>query len=245
MQSRSFRRGARTIGLVLATAVVIAIPVSLVAKDILGTEKKLYSQLDEELVIRDFFQDRRDGYFLDIGCADPESGSTTYYLEKHLGWSGIAIDARNELRPLWKKKRPKSTFVTYLITDHSDTTDPFYVIKGAEGLSSTEKERQFYGKTYEGEERKVLSITLNDLLTKYKVTTVDFVNLDIEGAELLALAGFDINRYKPELLCVEASPHHRDKIVSWFADHGYEQIDKYLEYDKVNLYFRQKGSGSR
>ena len=38
-------------------------------RDILGTEKTLYSQHDEELIIRDFFQDRREGFFLDVGCA--------------------------------------------------------------------------------------------------------------------------------------------------------------------------------
>lgn len=216
-------------------------PLPAFARDIIGTEKKLYSQLNEELIIRDFFQDRRDGFFVDIGCADPQEGSTTYYLEKHLGWSGIAVDARNELRPLWKKKRPKSTFITYLVTDHSDTTDPFYVIKGAEGLSSTEKERKFMGHEFEGEERRVLSITLNDLLAKNKVTNIDFLSMDIEGAELLALAGFDIERYKPELVCIEGSPHQRDKITEYFTTHGYERIDKYLEHDKVNLYFQPKG----
>ena len=62
-------------------------------RDILGTEKKRYSQHNEELIIRDFFQDRREGFFLDVGCAWPIRNSTTYYLEKHLGWSGIGIDA--------------------------------------------------------------------------------------------------------------------------------------------------------
>ena len=62
-------------------------------RDILGTEKKLYSQFDEELIIRDFFQDRRGGFFLDVGAADPDVNNTTYYLEKNLGWSGIGVDA--------------------------------------------------------------------------------------------------------------------------------------------------------
>ena len=53
-------------------------------RDILGTEKKLYSQFDEELIIRDFFQDRRGGFFLDVGAAWPLRNNNTYYLEKHL-----------------------------------------------------------------------------------------------------------------------------------------------------------------
>ncbi len=47
-------------------------------------EQRLYSVFDEELIIRDFFQDRREGFFLDVGCSEPIKGSNTFYLEKHL-----------------------------------------------------------------------------------------------------------------------------------------------------------------
>jgi len=53
----------------------------------------LYSQDDEETLIRAFFADHRGGSFLDVGAGDPIRDSTTYYLEKHLGWHGIAVDA--------------------------------------------------------------------------------------------------------------------------------------------------------
>jgi FkbM family methyltransferase len=231
---------ALAIGLALLTGSSSTSPAA--AKDILGTEKKLYSQLDEELVIRDFFQDRRGGFFVDIGCADPEHGSTTYYLERHLGWSGIGVDARIELAPLWLRKRRQSKFFSYLITDHSDTQDPFYVIQGAEGLSSTEKERDFMGKKFKGEERKVPSITLNDLLDQNKVTRIDFMSVDIEGHEITAFAAFDIERFKPELMCVEASPLNREKLLEYFSAHGYERIEKYLQRDALNWYFRPKAA---
>lgn len=55
------------------------------AGDILDSGKKLYSQYDEELIIRDFFNDRRGGVFVDVGCYHYKDISTTYYLEKHLG----------------------------------------------------------------------------------------------------------------------------------------------------------------
>ena len=120
-------------------------------RDIVATEKKLYSQHDEELVIRDFFQDRKDGLFLDVGCAWPVKMSTTYYLEKHLGWSGIAIDALEEYGPAWKAERPRSKFFTFLVSDHSDTVDAFYRAAGT-GLSSTEKDRVFRGKRVDQKE---------------------------------------------------------------------------------------------
>jgi hypothetical protein len=55
-----------------------------------------YTENAEELIIRDFFQDRRDGFFVDIGANHYKIASTTYYLERHLGWRGIAVDALDE-----------------------------------------------------------------------------------------------------------------------------------------------------
>ena len=69
---------------------------------LLTSGQKLYSQHNEELVIRHFFEDRKDGFFVDVGAFVPIQTSTTYYLEKHLGWSGIAVDALALLEPLWK-----------------------------------------------------------------------------------------------------------------------------------------------
>ena len=57
---------------------------------------KRYSRWVEETLIRDYFQDRRDGVFLDVGANHYMSESNTYFLEKELGWSGIAIDALEE-----------------------------------------------------------------------------------------------------------------------------------------------------
>ncbi len=48
---------------------------SIFAGDILESGKKFYSEYNEELIIRDFFNDRRGGIFVDIGCAHYKNGS--------------------------------------------------------------------------------------------------------------------------------------------------------------------------
>ena len=50
----------------------------------------------------------------------------------------------------------------------------------------------------------------------------------------------DIERFKPELVCIEASPSIRVKLLEYFAAHGYERIERYLEHDHVNWYFTPK-----
>jgi FkbM family methyltransferase len=200
------------------------------------TGKPLYSQANEELIIRDHFRDRKNGYFLDVGSAWPIQYSNTYYLEKHLGWSGIAIDALPEYGPSWRQERPRSRFFSYLVSDHSDTVEPFYRSE-LPGISSDRLNRTGIGKDVDFEEIQVPTITLNDLLEQNGVLRIDFLSMDIEGAEPRALAGFDIDRYRPELVCIEAKPANRETIREYFVAHGYQQIDRYLEYDQTNYYF--------
>ena len=71
---------------------------------------KLYSQGNEELVIRDFFQDRRGGVFVDIGASQYKTNSTTYYLEHHLEWTGIAVDAICDYRKDYEIYRKGTRF---------------------------------------------------------------------------------------------------------------------------------------
>ena len=62
--------------------------------------------------------------------------------------------------------------------------------------------------------------------------------MDIELGEPAALAGFDIERFRPELVCIEAGKPVREQVSSYFAEHGYVRIDEYLPYDRVNWYFK-------
>jgi len=210
-------------------------------KDIVSTGKPLYSMHKEETVIRDFFQDRRGGFFLDVGCWHPIIASNTYYLEAHLGWSGFGVDALPEMARKWKRNRPASKFFNYIVIDHADTVEPFYRMDLSD-ISSIQKPlpAASAGAT-KVEEIKVPTITLTKLLDGRGVSKIDFLSMDIEGAEPLALAGFDINRFGPELACIEARPGNRELIMKYFADHGYERIERYLKYDDVNYYFTPKG----
>jgi FkbM family methyltransferase len=227
------------VGLLLAALVASACPGS-GRRDILHTEKKLYSQNDEELIIRDFFQDRRGGFFLDVGASDPVQNSTTYYLEKHLGWTGIGVDALYQYHLTWRIQRPASKYLMYIVTDHSGSVEPFYRTSEP-ALSSVEPERVFEGKhLVDAEKLEVETITLDKLLDDNGVKKIDFLSMDIEESEPAALAGFDIRRFQPDLVCIEASDSVRERILAYFAAHGYERIDRYLEADSVNWYFQPK-----
>lgn len=222
--------------------------------EILTKGEKLYSQFKEELVIRHFFDDRRGGFFVDVGAYHWKNASTTLYLEKHLGWTGFAIDAQGHLRAGYEKNRPGTRFFHYIVTDHSGTEETLHL---AGPISSTKAShiadvgRAYdrpdvveYAQSHPRPTASVPTITLNELLDAQGVEKIDFLSLDIEQGEPAALAGFDIDRFAPELVCVEAFPTVQAQLLAYFEAHGYERIDAYLEHD-ANWYFRPKqGAGA-
>ena len=76
-----------------------------------------HSQWHEELIIRDFFQGRREGVFLDVGAAHHQLASNTYYLETELGWSGLAIELQTEFAAGYAAHRPRTRFVPMFASD--------------------------------------------------------------------------------------------------------------------------------
>jgi FkbM family methyltransferase len=213
---------------------------------LLTNGKKFYSQHNEELIIRHFFDDRENGFFLDVGCFKWRQLSTTYYLEEHLGWKGIGIDANDALEAGYLRHRPNTKFMNYLVTDKTGPPGTFYLALGSEGISSADDAwiTKFYGAFFPKKKARIREVTvptisLNDLLDQEGVTKIDFLSMDIEGHEPKALAGFDIERFRPELVCIEWRGNE-EVISAYFESHGYRRIDKYLEYDQANWYFTPK-----
>jgi FkbM family methyltransferase len=195
-----------------------------------------FSEREEEWMIRDFFQDRRDGYFVDVGAHHFKSSSKTYYLESKLGWSGLAIEPQVEFGPDYAKYRPRTKFLPFFISDVSNDKAKLYVLRNMRSVASSNGEfvKQF-GKP--DEVREVPTITLNDLLKAERVTKIDLLTIDIELHEPHALKGFDIKQFKPSLVCIEALAPVRQQILDYFARNGYVIVGKYIWVDLENLYF--------
>lgn len=200
-----------------------------------------YSRGLEEPIIRDFFKDKRDGYFVDIGANHYRDDSNTYFLEKERGWSGVAVDALSEFAADWVKNRSRSQFFVAFVSDVADAKETIFVPEKFLLVASANEE---FTKMHDapGKPREVPTITLDQLLERQKVQHVDLLNLDIELAEPKALAGFDIERWRPELVCVEAHQYVRQQILEYMQKHHYVLVGKYLRVDGMNLYFMPAGT---
>jgi len=200
-------------------------------REALGTPR--YSFEDEELYIKDFFQGRRNGVFLDVGAGDYRKYSNTYFLEHELGWSGIAVDAVADFADDYRKFRPRTRFFAFFASDVSEAAETLWVPRQYPLMASSDRGHA----QGDAARRRVPTIRLNDLLVRERIERLDFLNMDIELAEPKALAGFDIRKYWPELVCIEAHVAVRQAILDYFARNGYVVLGRYLRADVHNLYF--------
>jgi FkbM family methyltransferase len=207
-----------------------------------------FSLNEEEWIIRDYFQDRRGGVFVDVGANHYKNDSNTFYLETALGWSGLAIDPQAAFAADDRRYRPRTRFFAYFVGDTSDATVEFYQVDRNSLVASADRgfsERagtEAKDPVYTSQPLKVPTIRLTDLLAREGLSHIDLLSVDVELAEPKVLAGFDIDRFKPALVCIEAHPQVRQQILDYFAAHGYVLLGKYLRADLQNLCFSPAGS---
>ena len=98
-----------------------------------------------------------NGFFVDVGCNHPIHNSNSYYLEKRLCWTGVAIDGI-DYAPLYKSARPNTVFINSLVSEKEGELD-FFKVKNKAGwenqVSSIHKETLQMGKGFEADVVKV------------------------------------------------------------------------------------------
>lgn len=160
-----------------------------------GLDKKVLQYLPEE-----------PGVFLEIGANDGFSQSNTYYLERVLGWHGVLIEAVPSLFRSCRKLRKRSvTFNRACVGPDG----PAQINIAMLGLMSVALGLQDGGEQADRLGRRppktvaVPTATLSELIDQAGEKSIDFMSVDVEGAELAVLSGLDLSRHTPGYLLVE------------------------------------------
>jgi FkbM family methyltransferase len=192
-----------------------------------GGMQKFFSQLGEDCLLGILFEFKTRGFFVDVGAFDGIYLSNSYAFEQ-LGWSGICVEAHPDYFELCINNRLASKCVHAACLARGQGAVEFRAERG--GLfSGTNADESFTASVYRGQGVQfdgfrtisVPSISLNELLTD-TTAEIDFVSIDVEGAELEVLKGFDLERYQPRLLVIEANKQEeRDALCAYLDGRGY------------------------
>ena len=206
--------------------------------------KKSYSQFEEDLFLKTYFKNKRDGFFIDIGCHHPFKGNNTYLLYKS-GWSGINIDLNQLGIDLFDIARPrdknictaisnKDGFIEYYLPDNNPLSTEITIERKFSKIL-----QEHHGNQYEAFKTK--SMTWNSLEDEYKnfFKKINFFKIDIEGADLKVLKSIDLNKLKVKLIMIEASnfdSNDRNETINYLNSKNFT----ILFDNNLNIIFENK-----
>ena len=189
-------------------------------------QKKSYAMNNEDTAILNYFKDRKNGFYVDVGCYHPIHRNNTHLLHMQ-NWSGVNIDTSQFSIDLFNFMRPKDLNYNCATSDKNENIKLFYQ-KELSQLSTIEKgqaESVFQG---EIKEKEIEAFTLDEILSrdKYKDSKIDLLDIDVEGADLKVLRGLSFDKFKPELVCVEihAKEIEKSDIYNFLIDKNYKLL---------------------
>jgi FkbM family methyltransferase len=186
-------------------------------------------QAGQDLIAYLYFRGKPSGFFLDIGAHDGRTYSNTYVFEQ-LGWRGACVEPLPAVFELLRRNRRCDCYQAAL-ADHSEPGAGFIHARGVDTLSGLESEIAAGHRDWilrEGgqpERIQVQTMTFPELMAHYPgVRTIDFLSLDVEGAELTILKTIDFGYYDFGLITVECIGEKRgegEELRALMAARGY------------------------
>eukprot|EP00471_Norrisiella_sphaerica_P012303 CAMPEP_0184500092 /NCGR_PEP_ID=MMETSP0113_2-20130426/43617_1 /TAXON_ID=91329 /ORGANISM="Norrisiella sphaerica, Strain BC52" /LENGTH=491 /DNA_ID=CAMNT_0026888311 /DNA_START=69 /DNA_END=1545 /DNA_ORIENTATION=- len=187
---------------------------------------------DAVMVYENFFRNQDKGFFLEVGGNTGKEGDSMTWIFRKKGWDGIAIEAA----PL---------LYAQLHTDHKGLSsmegalcDSFKVVEfvGQSGCCAgikTEMSESHIGAFLSNEidddasRTKVNCVTLTTATEALGVQVIDFLSLDVEGAELSVLKGVDWARIQIRAILVEVGGDEKkdEELRSLLRSKGFSKHD--------------------
>jgi FkbM family methyltransferase len=164
-----------------------------------------YAQNFEDLILRRLFTNVKKGFYIDVGAYDPEIDSVTkaFY---DMGWSGINIEPIPSLYERFVEKRPRDINLQIVAND-SDGIIKINEILNT-GLSTVIEKiatRHVKDGGFKRVRIEVKAKTLTSICSDLNIENIHFLKIDVEGSEKKVLDGFDLNRFRPWVILIEAT----------------------------------------
>lgn len=183
----------------------------------------MYSQYDEEKAILNFFGDKRDGSFLDLGAYDGKTFSNTFALAER-GWSGVCIEASPQCFVAMQKTYRANHNVRLLCAAVSELSGVFTFHDSGGAVASLNDAHYEKWKNNQKDfmDISVMGITPAQVLTSFG-KDFNFVSIDLEGITMNIFSSLCLT-VQPSLWCVEAMGEERTRVKNLLTPLGYRFI---------------------
>lgn len=207
-----------------------------------------YAQNFEDVVLDRVFHDVEHGRYIDVGAFDPTNDSVTRHFYDR-GWSGVNIEPVERFHRRFVVERPRDTNLNVAVGGSAGTVE--FHEWGDSGLST-------YRETFDAAlaaalpfERRSYTVpltTLAAITAGLDGRPIDFLKVDVEGAERDVLRGAEWRAFRPRVVVVEAvrprliTRGSRGYEPAWFEwepillDNGFE----FALFDGLNRFYHRR-----
>lgn len=161
-----------------------------------------YAQNLEDVMLWRALKHVEHGYYVDVGANDPKHLSITRAFYDR-GWHGINIDPVTFAQ--LAQERTRDVNLELAVSNTEGEISFFEVPDSALCTPDPDVASRYRQAGNKVTERKVRSLTLNQILAEHAEASIHFMNIDVEGGELQVLQGLDLARWRPWILLIEAT----------------------------------------
>ena len=210
------------------------------------------SQIQQDLILdQQIFKGKSNGVFVEVGALDGFGASNTWFFEMERNWSGLLIEPNPvEFNKRNQHPRPNSIFENCAISDVEmdinflSIEGPCNVLSGimefynSQHLERINRELEMYSNHPEGHElysRKeqipMKAVRLESLFSKHNITKIDFISIDVEGAELQVLNSINFDKVDINVFMIENN-YGLEKETEFLSSKGYKLLGN-IQWDSV------------
>jgi FkbM family methyltransferase len=163
-----------------------------------------YAQNYEDVILWRALRDVEQGFYVDVGTADPEEWSVTRAFYDR-GWSGINVEPLEEYFHKLTLARPRDTNMKLTVGREAGLR--MLHAFGGTGLSTLDAHiaAEHQAARWQAYETVVPVLTLGKILDDCESHIIHFLKIDVAGAEAEALEGLNLERVRPWIIVIKAT----------------------------------------
>jgi len=163
-----------------------------------------YAQNFEDVMLWRALKHVQAGFYIDVGAGHPDDYSVTRAFYDR-GWQGINVEPTNRINRL-SGARPRDLNL-HVAIGCTTGTRTLYVVEDNKDVSTLDPTiaASHRAAGWAVDEAQIPIVTLSDIFRAHVRCDINFLKIDVEGAERDVLLGADFSHYRPWIVVVEAT----------------------------------------
>jgi FkbM family methyltransferase len=197
-----------------------------------------FAQNQEDIMLWRALRSVRNGFYIDVGAADPVEWSVTKLFYDH-GWHGVNLEPQITYFASLSETRPHDTNLRFAAGRESGLRTFYSIDKSGLSTFDSEIAARHRSNGWNIVEEATEVLTLAEICHRYHPHgAIHFLKIDVEGNEGDVLSGADFQRFRPWIVLVEATlpMSQQESYTDWepvLTSQGYG----FVWFDGLNRFY--------